>query len=194
MGNNFKRKSNSGREKSEFDQKLLDLARVTRVVKGGRRFSFRATMAIGNRKGKVGVGVAKGADVSEAINKAVAEAKKGLIEVKRKDASISFKVEEKFGAAKVMIKPAKEGKGIVAGGAMRSVIELAGIKNITAKSLGASNKINVAKATLKALSRLEGKKMNPAKSKAPVASEELNKKSVASEEQKKEIPQEAIKK
>jgi len=165
MGNNFKKKNGTGREKSEFEQKLLDLARVARVVKGGRRFSFRATMVIGNRRGKVGIGVAKGSDVSEAINKAVAEAKKDMIEVKRKDASISFEVREKLGAAKVLIKPAKEGRGIVAGGAMRAVIDLAGIKNITAKSLGTSNKINVAKATIKALSRLEGKKMNPAKPK-----------------------------
>jgi len=165
MGNNFKKKNRAGKEKSEFDQKLLDLARVTRVVKGGRRFSFRATMVIGNQKGRVGVGVAKGSDVSEAINKAVAEAKKKMVDVKRKDASISFEVREKLGAAKVLIKPAKEGRGIVAGGAMRAVIELAGIKNITAKSLGTSNKINVAKATLKALSRLEGKKMNPPKNK-----------------------------
>lgn len=166
MGNNFKKKNGVGREKSEFEQKLLDLARVARVVKGGRRFSFRATMVIGNRRGKVGIGVAKGADVSEAINKAVAEAKKNLIEVKRKDASISFEVREKLGAAKVLIKPAKEGRGIVAGGAMRAVIDLAGIKNITAKSLGTSNKINVAKATIKALSKLEGKKINSAKTKS----------------------------
>ena len=157
MGNNFKKKNGVGREKSEFEQKLLDLARVARVVKGGRRFSFRATMVIGNRRGKVGIGVAKGADVSEAIN---------LIEVKRKDASISFEVREKLGAAKVLIKPAKEGRGIVAGGAMRAVIDLAGIKNITAKSLGTSNKINVAKATIKALSKLEGKKINSAKTKS----------------------------
>ena len=156
-----KKRGFKNREKaSEFDQRLLDLARVARVVKGGRRFSFRATMVIGNRKGKVGVGVAKGADVSMAINKAVNDAKKNLILVKRKDATICYKQEAKFGAAKVFIKPAKDGRGIVAGGAMRTVIELAGIKNITAKSFGSSNKINVAKATLSALSKLEGKKMN----------------------------------
>ncbi len=164
MANNFKKKGGYKKEKSEYDQKLLDLARVTRVVKGGRRFSFRATMVIGNRKGKVGVGVAKGKDVSEAIEKAVACAQKNLVEIKRKDASISFEVREKFGAARVLIKPAREGRGIVAGGAMRAVVELAGIKNITAKSLGTSNKINVAKATVKALTKLEGKKM-----KKPVA-------------------------
>lgn len=157
---NQKKKFGQRREKSEFDQKLLDLARVTRVVKGGRRFSFRATMAIGNRKGKVGLGVAKGADVSVAINKAVADAKKNLVNIARTDSTISFEVREKFGAARVMIKPAKKGKGAVAGGAMRSIIELAGIRDITAKSFGCSNKINVAKATIKALSMLEGKKEN----------------------------------
>lgn len=157
MGNNQRGRFRKNKQTSEFDQKLLDLARVARVVKGGRRFSFRATMVIGNRRGKVGIGTAKGSDVSIAITKAVAKAKKALVEIKRKDSTISFEVREKFGAAKVLIKPAKEGRGIVAGGAMRVVVELAGIKNITAKSLGSSNKINVAKATIKALQQLEGK-------------------------------------
>jgi small subunit ribosomal protein S5 len=162
MSNNPKKRFSAKREKPEFDQRLLDLARVTRVVKGGRRFSFRATLVIGNRKGKVGVGVAKGNDVSDAISKAVADAKKSMIQVKRANTTISFEVLEKYGAARVMLKPAKEGKGIVAGGAMRAVIDLSGIKDVTAKSLGSSNKINVARATLKALSKLEVKK-------APVA-------------------------
>lgn len=142
------------REKSEFDQKLLDLARVARVVKGGRRFSFRATMVIGNRKGKVGVGVAKGPDASVAINKAVTEAKKGLLEVRNMGVTIPFAIEEKFGAAKILLKPAYKGRGIVAGGAVRAVVELAGIKNLTAKSLGSANKLNVARATLNALKKL----------------------------------------
>ncbi len=159
----------------EFEQRLLDLARVTRVVKGGRRFSFRATMVIGNRKGKVGVGVAKGSDVSDAINKAVSKAKKEIIIVKRKDATISFRQEAKFGAAKVFIKPAREGQGIVAGGAMRTVIELSGIKNITAKSLGSSSKINVARATILALSKLEGKRKEEM---TAVGKSELKKKDV----------------
>lgn len=157
MGNNQGGRFRKNQKASEFDQKLLDLARVARVVKGGRRFSFRATMVIGNRRGKIGIGTAKGSDVSIAITKATAKAKKALVEIKRKDSTISFEVREKFGAAKVLIKPAKEGRGIVAGGAMRVVIELSGIKNITAKSLGSSSKINVAKATIKALQQLEGK-------------------------------------
>ena len=144
----------SRREKSDFEQKLLDLARVTRVVKGGRRFSFRAAVVIGNRKGKVGFGVAKGSDVSNAIGKAVANAKKDMLIVKRTNTTIAFDVRKKLGAAKVLIRPAKEGRGIVAGGAMRAVVELAGIKDIVAKSLGTSSKINVARATLAALKEL----------------------------------------
>lgn len=147
----------SRREKSDFEQKLLDLARVTRVVKGGRRFSFRAAVVIGNRRGKVGFGVAKGSDVSNAIGKAVANAKKDMLIVKRTNTTIAFDVRKKLGAAKVLIRPAKEGRGIVAGGAMRAVVELAGIKDIVAKSLGTSNKINVARATLAALKELSVK-------------------------------------
>ncbi len=151
---NFKSRRFQKREKPEFDQKMIDLARVTRVVKGGRRFSFRAAVVIGNRKGKVGFGVAKGNDVSVAIGKAVVEAKKSMIVVKRTNTTIAFDVKEKYGAAKVMLRPATEGRGVVAGGAMRAVIELAGIKDIVAKSLGTSNKLNVAKATLKGLETL----------------------------------------
>ena len=153
-GNNFKKKRFQKREKPEFDQKMIDLARVTRVVKGGRRFSFRASVVIGNRRGKVGFGVAKGNDVAVAIGKAVVEAKKHMIIVKRTNTTIAFDIKEKYGAARVMLRPAKEGRGVVAGGAMRAVIELAGIKDVVAKSLGTSNKLNVAKATIKALARL----------------------------------------
>jgi small subunit ribosomal protein S5 len=151
---NFRKKKFQKREKPEFDQKMIDLARVTRVVKGGRRFSFRASVVIGNRRGKVGFGVAKGGDVSVAIGKAVVEAKKNMINVKRTNTTIAFDIKEKYGAARVMLRPAKEGRGVVAGGAMRAVIELAGIKDVVAKSLGSSNKLNVAKATMKALETL----------------------------------------
>ncbi len=149
-----KKKRFQKREKPEFEQRLLDLARVTRVVKGGRRFSFRASVVIGDRKGKVGFGVAKGSDVSIAIGKAFAAAKKNMILVKRTNTTIAFDIEKKFGAAKIIMRPAKEGRGIVAGGAMRSVFELAGVKDIVAKSLGSSNKINVARATMAALEEL----------------------------------------
>ncbi len=163
--NNFKKKRFQKREKPEFDQNMIDLARVTRVVKGGRRFSFRAAVVIGNRKGKVGFGVAKGTDVSVAIGKAVVEAKKNMINVKRTNTTIAFEVKEKFGAARVMIRPAQEGRGVVAGGAMRAVIDLAGIKDVVAKSRGTSNKLNVAKATMKALEVLNQETViNPPKS------------------------------
>ena len=142
------------REKPEYDQKLLNLARVTRVVKGGRRFRFRATLAIGNRKGKVGIGVAKGSDVSSAIQKAFNDAKKHMIELPFSGATIPYDIEEKLGSAHVLLKPGFEGQGIIAGGAVRSVIDLAGIRDIVSKSLGASNSLGVARATILALSKL----------------------------------------
>lgn len=150
------RKKFSGkREKPEYDQKLLDLARVTRVVKGGRRFRFRATLVIGNRNGKVGVGVAKGNDVSEAVRKAFNSAKKNLVLVKRFNSTIACSVEAKTGSAVVMLKPAKTGRGIVAGGAVRSVVELAGIRDIVSKSMGSPNKLSVARAALAALEKVK---------------------------------------
>jgi len=150
-----RKKFHSKREKSEYDQKLLDLARVTRVVKGGRRFRFRATLVIGNRNGKVGVGVAKGADVSEAIRKAFNAAKKKIIQVKRHNSTIACEAEAKVASARVIIKPAKAGRGIVAGGAVRAVIELAGIRDIVSKSMGSANKLSVARATLAALEKVK---------------------------------------
>ncbi len=150
-----RKKFSSRREKPEYEQKLLDLARVTRVVKGGRRFRFRATLVIGNRNGKVGVGVAKGADVSEAVRKAFNAAKKKMVQVKRYNSTIACPAEAKTGSAKVMIKPAKAGRGIVAGGAVRAVVELAGIRDIVSKSMGSSNKLSVARATLAALEKVK---------------------------------------
>lgn len=139
------------KEKPEFDQKLLDLARVTRVVKGGRRFSFRATLVIGNKKGRVGVGVGKGPDASESIKKAFNDAKKNMITVAMKKGTILHDITFKSGSARILIKPATEGRGIVAGGAMRSVFDLAGIRDIVAKSFGTSNKLNLSRATVEAL-------------------------------------------
>lgn len=146
------------REKQEFEQKLLDLARVTRVVKGGRRFRFRATLVIGDKKGRVGVGVSKGSDVSDAIEKAFNDAKKNLITVKMNGNTISHDVFKKLGSAKIILKPAQEGRGIIAGGAVRSVVDLAGIHDIVSKSMGTSNKLNVARATIEALKSLKVKK------------------------------------
>lgn len=153
------RKNVKKREKPEFEQKLLDLARVTRVVKGGRRFRFRATLVIGNRKGNVGVGVAKGSDVSDAIQKAYNDAKKNMIAVKLAANTIPHETSMKLGSARVMLKPANEGRGIIAGGAIRSVVDLAGIRDVVSKSLGTSNKLNVARATVAALKGLKEPKI-----------------------------------
>ncbi|GBE16285.1 30S ribosomal protein S5 [bacterium BMS3Abin15] len=154
------RKKFSRREKPEFEQKLLDLARVTRVVKGGRRFSFRATLVIGNRKGKVGVGVSKGADVSVAIGKAYNDAKKHMIDVKTVNGTIVHDIWKKMGSAKILLRPAKKGRGIIAGGAVRAVVDLAGIRDVVSKSLGTSNKLNVARATIEALKELKEPKQS----------------------------------
>lgn len=142
------------REKPEYDQKLLDLARVTRVVKGGRRFRFRATLVIGNRKGKVGVGVGKGSDVSDAIRKAFDDAKKNMIVVPLRKNTIAHEVNFKKGSAKIILKPAAPGRGVIAGGAIRAVVDLAGVKDIVSKSLGTSNKLNVARAAIAAFASL----------------------------------------
>lgn len=147
------KKFRTKKEKPEFEQKLLDLARVARVVKGGRRFRFRATLVIGNKKGKVGVGVGKGSDVSDAIKKAYDDASKSLISVQFNKNTLFHEINHKRGSAKIILKPAKEGRGIIAGGAIRAVVDLAGIKDIVAKSLGTSNKLNVARATVEALSQ-----------------------------------------
>lgn len=173
------------REKPEYDQKLLDLARVTRVVKGGRRFRFRATIVIGNRKGKVGVGVAKGSDVSNAIQKAFASAKKNLVSVPLMGGSIAHAVAGKYGSAKVLLKPATTGRGLIAGGAVRAVMDLLGIKDIVTKSLGSSNKLNVAQATLVALATLKNV-AEPVAEVAPVKVE-------TPETKKEEAPTEAVK-
>ncbi len=138
-------------EKKEYDHKVIDIARVARVMSGGRRFSFRATVVIGDRNGKVGVGTGKGADTAIAIDKAINAAKKKMIKVNIVKGTIPVDVSSKFGSAKIILKPAKEGKGIVAGGTIRTVVDFAGIQNITSKMLGSNNKINNAKATIKAL-------------------------------------------
>ena len=139
----------------DFDSKLLDLARVTRVRAGGRRFSFRATVIAGNQKGKVGIGVAKGADVPHAIEKANRKAMKNLLEIPIVDGTILHEVQAKFKASKVLLKPQQKGRGLVAGGAVRVICEKAGIENISAKFISKThNKLNNARATLKALEKL----------------------------------------
>ena len=144
-----------GRPDQEFDQKIVDLARVTRVMAGGKRMRFRCCVVIGDRKGRVAIGLAKGKDVTIAISKAVAKAKKEIVTVPFVKETIPFQVEQKFKAAKVLLRPAQVGKGVIAGGAVRVVLELAGIPNIVAKILGTNNKVTNVKATIKALSHFE---------------------------------------
>ncbi|MBI2677089.1 MAG: 30S ribosomal protein S5 [Candidatus Yanofskybacteria bacterium] len=142
-------------KRSDFDQKVLDIARVTRVTKGGKRFSFRATVVIGDKKGSVGLGVAQGKDVSQAIQKAVHQAKKEIIKIQVKNGTILHQVTAKYNSAVVIIKPAGLGNGVKAGGPVRAVAKLSGIENITAKLLSRTgNKINIAKAALEALKKL----------------------------------------
>ncbi len=143
------------REPKEFEEVVLQVARVTRVVKGGRRLRFRATVIIGNRKGKVGLGLGKSAEVSTAIQKAVAQAKKDIIEVPIVKETVPHEVKLKFKAAEVMIMPANAGKGIIAGGAMRQILELAGYRNIIGKRFGTSNILANAQAVIEALRELQ---------------------------------------
>lgn len=147
----------SPKRDEEFAQKMIDIARVTRVMAGGKRMSFRACVVIGDHRGHVGMGVRKGADVSMAINKAVNAARKHLITVQIVKDTIPAQALVKFGAAKILLKPAPIGTGIIAGGPVRAVLELSGIKNVVAKMLGSGNKINNVSATLEALKQLKTK-------------------------------------
>jgi small subunit ribosomal protein S5 len=139
------------RPEQEFEQKLVDLARVTRVMAGGKRMRFRACVVLGDRKGRVGYGVAKGTDVQIAIGKAVDQAKKRIIKIDSEKGTVPHQVNVKYGAAKVLLKPAPKGSGVIAGGAVRIVLQLAGIQNVVSKMLGSANKISNVKATFLAL-------------------------------------------
>jgi small subunit ribosomal protein S5 len=139
---------------TELKEKMVALNRVAKVTKGGRTFSFAAVVVVGDGNGTVGYGLGKARDVSEAIAKAVDDAKKDLIKVPILKGTIPHEQKGKFGAGRVLIKPASDGTGVIAGGAMRAVLESAGIHNVLAKSHGSSNPHNVIKATLDALSKL----------------------------------------
>lgn len=152
MARNNRRKFS--RDKKEFDQELVDIARVTRIVAGGRRFRFRASVVIGNKKGLVGMGIGKGGDVSTAINKAVVIARKNLVRVPIIENTIPHEIWVDYCGAKVFLKPARTGTGVIAGGAVRTVMDLAGIRNVTAKMYGTGNAPNNAQATLMALAKL----------------------------------------
>jgi len=157
QGSRFRKRSFT-KPVSEYDSKLLDLARVTRVTAGGKHMRFRSVVIVGNKKGKVGLGVAKGMDVQQSVQKATRLAKRNLIEVLIVNDTIPHEVYAKYGPAEVLLKPQYQGRGLVAGGTIRTICLLAGIKNISSKLLGrTTNKLNNARATIQALETLKVK-------------------------------------
>ena len=180
-GRRDNRRNDMPQEPKEFEELVINIDRVARVVKGGRRFRFKALVVVGNRKDKVGVGVSKGADVQAAIGKATDVAKKNMITIPVLNGTIPHDAEVKVSGAQVLIKPAAPGTGIIAGGVVRSIIGVTGIHNLLSKSLGSTNKVNIAYATIDALKSLVPKDQwlntPPAKKAAP-------KKAAAKEETK----------
>lgn len=142
-------------EEKQYDERTLQIDRVARVVKGGRRFRFRALVVVGDKKGRVGIGSAKGADVTAAVSKATDIAKKNFVKVIKYKDTLPHEVQAKVSGANILIKPASAGTGLIAGGVVRSILEVAGIKNALSKSLGSSNKTNIAYATIEALKTIE---------------------------------------
>ena len=148
------RRTDNVPEEKQFDERTLHIDRVARVVKGGRRFRFRALVVVGDRKHKVGIGLAKGADVSAAVTKATDVAKKSMVKVTLYKDTLPHEVEAQVSGAHILLKPASPGTGLIAGGVIRSILEVAGVHNALSKSLGSSNKANTAYATMKALQEL----------------------------------------
>lgn len=145
-------------EEKQFDERVVHIDRVARVVKGGRRFRFRALVVVGDRKGKVGIGTAKGADVTAAVSKATEAAKKHFINAILYKGTLPHEVEAKVSGAHILIMPAAPGTGLIAGGVVRTILEVAGVTDILSKSLGSSNKTNIAYATIEALQSIEPSK------------------------------------
>jgi small subunit ribosomal protein S5 len=153
---NRKKTSKIREKETDWQEKVVQVRRVTKVVKGGKKLSFRAVLIIGNEKGQVGVGVGKASDVIGAVKKAVTDGKKHLIEIPiTKNNSIPHIIAGRSGAAKVIIRPSAPGSGVIAGGAVRTILELVGIKNILAKQIGSSNPLNNARAATDALAQLK---------------------------------------
>ena len=142
-------------DREKFEEKIVNIGRVTKVVKGGRRFRFTALVVIGDKNGTIGYGTGKAKEVPDAIKKAVDDAFKNIVSVNIKGSTIPHDIEVKYNASRILLKPASEGTGVIAGGATRPVVELAGIKDILTKSLGSNNSANVVRATVKALTMLK---------------------------------------
>lgn len=159
-----RRRPRKDKPKDDFEQRIVDLARVTRVMGGGKRMRFRACVVVGDRKGHVGVGIAKGKDVAIAVNKAVTRARKALITVPIVKGTIPHDLNIKYASARVMLKPARQGRGVIAGGAIRAVIELAGIPNVVCKMQGSRNKVNNVFAVIEGLQSLQLVEPKPKKS------------------------------
>jgi small subunit ribosomal protein S5 len=152
--NNRRPNNQEPQQEKEFEERVVNVDRVARVVKGGRRFRFRALVVVGDRKGRIGIGISKGADVTTAVTKAVDVAKKNLVTVNLYKQTIPHEAEAKVSGAHILVKPAAAGTGLIAGGVVRTILEIAGVQNALSKSLGSSNKINTAYATLEALKQL----------------------------------------
>ncbi len=142
-------------EEKQYDERVVHIDRVARVVKGGRRFRFRALVVVGDHKGRVAVGIAKGADVTAAVAKAVESAKKNFTTLKLYKGTFPHEAQAKVAGSNILLKPASAGTGLIAGGVVRTVLEVAGVSNALSKSLGSTNKINTAYATLEALKSME---------------------------------------
>jgi small subunit ribosomal protein S5 len=167
---NDRRRPQQEPEEKQFDERTLHIDRVARVVKGGRRFRFRALVVVGDRKNRVGIGIAKGADVTSAVTKATDVAKKNFITVSLYKGTLPHESDAKVGGANILIKPASAGTGLIAGGVVRTILEVAGVKNVLSKSLGSTNKANTAYATIEALRLLQPAKnwvTTPAKKDSP---------------------------
>ncbi len=173
-------------EEKLFDERVLNIDRVARVVKGGRRFRFRALVAVGDRKNKIGIGSAKGADVTSAVAKAMEVAKKNMVSIHLYKGTLPHEASAKVAGANILIKPASPGTGLIAGGVVRTVLEVAGVHNALSKSLGSTNKTNTAYATLDALKSMEpAKNWVTASAAAKANARKTTKKAVRAEAPKK---------
>lgn len=187
------------KEPKEYEEEVIQIDRVTRVVKGGRRLRFRATVVIGNKKGKVGVGVGKSTEVTGAIQKAISQAKKSLINVPITGSTIPHRIKMKYKSARLLLMPACPGTGIIAGGPLRKIIELAGIKDILSKCIGSNNRVINSQATVMALGQLKElpwvkQKLQPKEEEKKEEKPEKEAKKAKAEKSKESAPKTAPKK